>query len=61
MQVGRSGKEIVEWRTPGVPVLSQKGELGEIGMMHSDAPAHDRKPETPATDSELGHCADPVG
>lgn len=61
VQVGRSGKEIVEWRAPGVPVLSQKGQLGEVGLMRSDDAAHDRRPSTPTTDSELGHCAEPVG
>ena len=61
VQVGQSGKEIVEWRAPGVPVLSQKGQLGEIGLMRCDDPAHDRHQSMPTTDSELGHCADPVG
>lgn len=61
VQTGRSGKEIVEWRAPGVPALSQKGQLGEFGMMRSDDAMRDHRRATPSTDSELGHCAEPVG
>lgn len=57
----KSGQEIVEWRGPGALAPRTQGELGEIGLIHSDPAQNDEHSSAHCRKSDLGICGEPVG